>query len=194
MIAPEIKDLLTELVNIGIGRASVRFSELLNREIIVAMPRLLFIPASQFADHFTQGVNSYVNLQTAFTGGVTGVGVVSFPLPETQTLLNILLERELSEERTYEVLELDALTEVGNILLSAIFSAFAEYMGAEVESNIPRVLFEENIFSPLAQPEDDLLCVGECVFAVKGVTINGKVLLVLHYSDILALARNMEQL
>ena len=78
------RDAITELLNIGVGRAAAALSEMVDQEVGLTVPHLDFVPRSELTsslgDEFGTGSLSYVSVLTA------RFGVTLFDFPEARSM------------------------------------------------------------------------------------------------------------
>lgn len=135
MLTGEREDVLTELVNIGIGRAAYTLSEMVDSNVGLRVPRVS-------ADHGdAKGVScpdrsASVVLQS-FSGGVAGTASLVIPLDSARRLVAVLTNAPTESE------EIDAeregvITEVGNIVINAVLGSFGNLAALDVVFGLPR--------------------------------------------------------
>ena len=130
-------DALTEIFNIGAGRAAASLSDIVGDEVLLSVPQVEFYRANE--------VNAKVlSLSSARLGSVKQ----QFNGP-----FNITASLVFTEERALEIVqemlgsqvemadlveyEQEAMCEVGNIILNASLSAMADMLGITFDSTLP---------------------------------------------------------
>lgn len=130
-------DALTEIFNIGAGRAAASLSDIVGDEVLLSVPKVEFYRANE--------VNAKVlSLSSARLGSVKQ----QFNGP-----FNITASLVFTEERALEIVqemlgsqvemadlveyEQEAMCEVGNIILNASLSAMADMLGIIFDSTLP---------------------------------------------------------
>lgn len=137
------KDSLTELINIGYGRAAGALSELTGYRITLEVPQVSMHEISAIAPLLTQVVRDEVaSVNQMFSGPIAGTAML---LLDEQSAL--MLSRLLTDERTPPRSELDAgareiITEVGNILLNACLGVFGNLLQVHISFAVPRLHVE----------------------------------------------------
>ncbi|MBI1344652.1 chemotaxis protein CheC [bacterium] len=189
-ITEEAIDVLTELVNIGVGRAAASLSELIGERIELAVPRLRLEKAEEQAarslgQHHGQ---STVVLQD-FHGHFAGRSALVFPAESGLVLASLLSG---ADETTSELdLELQGLLlEVGNILLNAVMGTFSNETHCALEYTLPRLLTERESLSGVlhgATTDEDDLLVADVQFHVKHREICGSVVIVFTCGSVMKL-------
>ncbi len=187
-VSEEFQDVLSEVINIGVGKASQALSRLMDRLVSLSVPEVQLFTLTELQsyleEHF-QG-EQYVNVRQKFTGGLEGEGVVSFPLVNGKTLVDSILEEESSEESEFGAVETEAIEEVGNIVLTAVGGAIGKMLAERISYNLPHVTVSPTII-PVedSDPSDNnIYCFANTYFTVKDVDIAGNITLMMTYSNV----------
>src|SRR3954462_5141270 len=113
------QDTLTELINIGYGRAAAALSELTGRRIILEVPKVAVHPISEVAVSLSRVLTGEVaSVHQVFSGAVSGNALLLLDHKAAVLLNSLLLDVPINDDR----LDSDgreAITEVGNIVLNA---------------------------------------------------------------------------
>jgi chemotaxis protein CheC len=138
------KDALTELINIGYGRAAGALSELTGYRITLEVPNVSMHEISEIAPLLEGVVSGEVaSVNQMFSGPISGTAML---LMDERSAL--MLSRLLTDERAPVVGDLDAgareiITEVGNILLNACLGVFGNLLHVHVSFAVPRLHVEK---------------------------------------------------
>jgi chemotaxis protein CheC len=191
-ILDEKKDVLQEMINTGIGKAAVSFSDMLNKEIKLSVPTLLFFSLYELDAYLDKMQNNeYVNVIQSFSGDMTGRGIVSFPLIGGKTIISTLMEYPDSCEPDFGSMERELIAEVGNVIINAVGSSMCNMAEIETFYNMPEIEFSSQIIKIDIESADNIYCVGEGAFAVEGIDIEGKILFIITYSEIEAIINKL---
>ncbi len=184
-ISEQAKDILQEVVSTGIGRAAVSFSEILGREINLTFPKLLIIRYKELIELLKQKKTAdYVNIRQGFTGGLNGMGIVSFSLNDGKTLVSKLIESQNNDDPEFGILERETIMEIGNVLINAIVCTISDMVSVETQYQLPK--FDTSL-DRISIPEDSsglIYCFAEGSFSVEGMEIQGIILFILAYDKI----------
>ena len=126
------QEILTELLNIGVGSASATLSTLLNSEISLSVPQLVFITQQEVLDRFNQKENLIAH--DTFTGDISGDAFLLFTEAEQFSLTQEMLHAAPNQE----IDELDLLQEVANIVIHNCLGSLSNNLKAPLELGIPR--------------------------------------------------------
>ena len=137
------RDVLTELGNIGISRAARQLSALLNEAIRITVPSVELCTTVE-AIQLLAGNNNEKSGELAcvyqrMSGDLAGRIALLLPARDSHLLFQDLLGRYAPLQgldlRTYEH---EAMTEIGNILISSCVSAMADMLGLRIDVSVPR--------------------------------------------------------
>jgi len=178
------KDILTEIINIGVGRASSSLSELLDRPIELQIPELSFFRYSELEKYLKDSPHErYVCVTQRLGGDVVGEGVLSFPLENGKTLVDVLLDGgEDEEEAEFSMWELEAVQEVGNIVINAVGSVISDLSGIHIHYQLPDAAISDypvNKTFGQEQQTEGIYCYTTTTFFVEGIDISGSIILIL---------------
>ena len=146
-LSPAQVDALTELINIGYGRAAGALSELTGYRISLEVPKVALYEIQDVApllERLLQGEVASVN--QVFSGPIAGNALLLLDQKSA-----IMLSELLTDERTtsgFDVGAKEIVTEVGNILLNACLGVFGNLLQVQVSFAVPR-LHVENVHTIL---------------------------------------------
>jgi chemotaxis protein CheC len=186
-IPEEVIDILQEVVNTGIGKAAVSFSEILDLEINLTFPNLLILDLEElrvFLEKDTDKDDLHVSVRQMIGGGLEGKGIVSFPLKDGKTLVNRLLENSETENQDFGIMERDTIIEVGNVLINAVACSISDMIEVEAKCEMPEIDISNQIVSINEESAKSIYCLGEGKFSVKGIEIQGMLLFILAYEKL----------
>ena len=133
------RETLIELLNISVGKAADVLSQMARCEIELSVPRLLMITyreACRLASGESQGEGDLVSINMELQGSFSGQAMLLFSEQSSLALVKTILPGEVPLEVLHEMEE-EALTEVGNVVLGASLSAFADLLGERIISSVP---------------------------------------------------------
>ncbi len=181
VFSEEESDILQEVMNISFGKASADLTEVINAYVILSVPEVTLIKADKLSDYVGSEIESYSGISVVeqnFLGQFKGSAFLIFPSLAGKKLLTILdHEKEPDlEEENINLLEQEALIEVGNILIGACIGKIAELLNEYVTYSPPRIIFEKSAdkyaFDSVANPED-LAIIMKTVFCFEETDVNG---------------------
>jgi chemotaxis protein CheC len=141
LTAPQ-QDSLTELINIGYGRAAASLSDLTGHRIVLEVPQV----AMHHIEELTPLLKSVVQGEVAsvnqiFSGPVAGNALLL--MNESSALeLSKLLSDEVDGLNSFDANAREMITEVGNIVLNACLGVFGNLLQVQVTFAVPRMRVE----------------------------------------------------
>ena len=133
------QEALTELINIGYGRAAAALSELTGRRINLEVPRVAVYPMDQISRALhTVLTGEVASVHQVFSGPVAGNALLLLDHKAALLLNSLLLDTPLNPGR-FQAAEREALTEVGNIVLNACLGVFGNLLQVQVTFAVPRL-------------------------------------------------------
>ncbi len=192
------KDVLTEVVNLGMGRAAASLSRLTGDRILLEVPRVEILSLAQLDDHLGEVADQEVcSVLQVFEGEVAGDAILFLPLPSARNLLELLVGRPMALTRFSE-LEQAALMEVGNIVINACLGSLANLLKTRFSFLVPHVAVQS--LRPMLRGDgrgDDpnrICLLVESRFRVKSRAVAGYLAIVVGVDSARALASAVDRL
>lgn len=136
------RDALTELINIGYGRAAGALSELTGYRIQLEVPRLAMHAAEELPARLQEVAGGDVaSVTQGFSGPISGSALLVLDEPSALFLSQLLLD-DRSAPSEFNAGAREVITEVGNILLNACLGVFGNLLQVPVAFAVPRLLVE----------------------------------------------------
>ncbi len=135
-------DVLKEVGNIGAGNAATALSQLLDKPIDMAVPKVQILPFEQIAEKV--GGQEQIVLAVFFRVEGEAPGNLFFILtPEAgKGLLHRLAGLEVVDEEQFSEMEQSALSEIGNILAGSYLSSLADFTGLSMAPTVPGLAYD----------------------------------------------------
>jgi chemotaxis protein CheC len=133
------KDALTELINIGYGRAAGALSELTGYRVTLDVPRITMHKIDQIGNllsHLIQGEVASVN--QVFSGPIAGNALLMLDETAARALSRLLADDDTLAD-SFDSAGREIITEVGNILLNACLGVFGNLLKVQVTFSVPRL-------------------------------------------------------
>jgi len=189
-------DVLTELVNVGVGRAAASLSELIQQRIQLTVPQVrMECSAASVSPYLpTEDETAATVVLQDFDGEFAGRSALVFPQSSSLLLAGILSGMdEVVSELDVELTGL--LLEVGNILLNAVMGTFSNACECPLDYSLPRLLNDHesltHVLSQGARDDQDLLIV-DVQFHVLERAIHGSVVIIFTCGSVLRLLGRVE--
>ena len=192
------KDALTELINIGYGRAAGALSELTGYRITLEVPNVSMHEISEIAPLLEDVVSGEVaSVNQMFSGPISGTAMLL--LDERSALM---LTHLLGDDRNAPRSDLDAsareiITEVGNILLNACLGVFGNLLHVHVSFAVPRLHVEsvQHVLESVNVEAQEKLRYGLMIhtrFRLRASNVTGYLVIILGITSLDRMLRELE--
>lgn len=189
-------DALTELVNLGVGRAAVNLREMVGEQVHLSVPLVKLIGRMEAAALLDQREGSkLVAVHQIFEGEITGRVLLIFPEVKSLELVRAVTGGELSLEEIIE-LEQEALAETGNIILNGCMATIANLLERSLKMSMPEILRGNGSdFFTLPPPPaaGDVVVFLHIDFSIKQRDIAGYIVMLMDMPSIAALHGLLEE-
>jgi len=190
------QEALTELINIGYGRAAAALSELTGRRIILDVPKVAVFPIDKVNLVLSQVLQGEVaSVHQVFSGPVAGHALLLLD-HEAAMLLNSLLLDQAPTGRL-DASAREALIEVGNIVLNACLGVFGNLLQVQVTFAVPRLHMESvgSVLNSISVHEEELqyALMVHTRFHLKASDVSGYLVIVLGIASFTRLLSELEK-
>ncbi|MCG8699016.1 MAG: chemotaxis protein CheC [Bacteroidales bacterium] len=132
--------LITELVNIGIGKSTNMLNQLLESQVNITSPTIKLLNDKQLPNILNYSNTdkiSTVNLK--FANDIQGCVKLVFPYESALKLVHLFLEnaRIGASTEMFDSLKTSALIEIGNIVLSSLIGSISNEMNLQIHYSVP---------------------------------------------------------
>lgn len=178
------KDALTELINIGYGRAAGALSELTGYRVSLEVPQVAIHEITKIGP-VLEGIlgKAVASVSQGFSGPVSGNALLLLDEPSA-LVLGKLLSEGAATPNEFDANTREIITEVGNILLNACLGVFGNLLHLQVNFAVPRLHLESvpKLLQTVAQGSVEQLSYGLMIhtrFNVKTGDVTGYLIIVL---------------
>ncbi len=186
-VSPRHLDAISELLNIGVGRAAGMLNQMVGSPIRLEVPSVKILRASQLgAELGPAGSLSFVRLH--FGGALEGTAALVFPPDSGAKLVAALLgeaPRTAEPPADLDSLRSGTLSEVGNIVINGVMGSIGNILHLRLTYGLPTYLeaspdhvFDPRGAGPGAAAGDPMVVVAHARFTVEDLDIRGTILLV----------------
>ena len=131
------RDALSEMFNIGVGRAAASLSQIVQEEILLSAPMVRLLTSEQAAEELGHAeFTNYSTVTQAFRGPFDAHALLIFPETRALQIVSLMIGQHISPEELSEY-EQETMCEIGNIILNACISALADLFHTEFDSTLP---------------------------------------------------------
>ncbi|MDX8404924.1 MAG: chemotaxis protein CheC [Mariprofundus sp.] len=172
------RDVITELMNIGVGHAASTLHSLIGHKIVLVVPEVSLITLASY--YAAQSGNADELLSTIcmdFHGAFEGSASLMFPT-DSANILVTALTGETADSLEMDELRAGTLAEVGNILLNGVIGSIGNVLNVSLNYSVP-----EHMESPIANifrrnnSDGEAVLLARTNFAINELKVEGNVLL-----------------
>lgn len=130
-------DLLREIGNIGSGNATTALSQLINKKIDMGLPVVSVLEFKELAEVVGGEENPIVGILLGVEGEINGMMMFILEQDSAHNLVNLLMNKELTDFDQFEEMDLSALKEIGNIITGAYLSSLSSLTNLKIIATVP---------------------------------------------------------
>lgn len=192
-------DALTEIFNVGTGRAASSLSEIIGDEVKLSVPSIEITKSGDInAKLLGQSGAKFGAVSQHFSGPFEADAVLLFSEETTLEIVRDMMGSQMSLEELVDF-EAEAMCELGNIILNACLSAMADMLSINLDCSLPSYTIEsmQEIVSRIScigdQPYVLLLHIdleiekrhtkGHLVFLLSSVSLNNLMMQIQRFID-----------
>ncbi len=186
------RDALTEIFNVGAGRAALSLSEIVGDEVRLSVPAVEVLRTRDVDERILPSVpGRFATVSQKFDGPFDAEAVLLFTEERALEIVRDMMGSQMSLDELAEF-EREAMCELGNIILNACLSAMADMLDITLNSSLPHYVVSSpaEISTRLATGETDDTYVlvlhidlviekhqtdGHLIFLLSSTSLNGLV-------------------
>lgn len=197
IVDDESRDAITELINIGVGKAAGLLNEITGSNIQLRVPEIHLVPFRELADVNKNilGTDTLSTVMQEFQGNFSGVTALVFP-PDSALSLVKLLSGDESTGADMDAVQVETLKEVGNIIINAVMGSISNVLSEHLGFSLP-VYYEGRLSSIAADrlrgEGDDWVVIARTQFLIESMQIEGTILLVLEVGSLERLVESIRK-
>lgn len=136
------KDALQEVANIGASHAATALSQLVQRNIKIAIPKIDIVPLDHTIDKF-KNEETIIAIFLKISSEIPAYALLLLTQKSAFSLADILLQQKSDISKTELTdMEKSALEEVGNITMCAFFDSVAELLHIPIIPSPPALAYD----------------------------------------------------
>ncbi len=134
------RDALTELANMGVGRAAASLSRMVDEPIHLSVPDVALLTREEAACELeARDPARLIAIRQDFSGSFSGHALLLFPETNSLELVRAVVGPHPSLEEIAD-LEEEAMAEVGNVILNGYLATIANLLHEQLTMSLPDVL------------------------------------------------------
>ncbi|MDF1795066.1 MAG: chemotaxis protein CheC [Coxiellaceae bacterium] len=133
------RDALIEVCNIGVSQAAKQLSILLNDEVVITVPEVQLSDVDGLAKALNVEKDEKVScVKQQLKGDLAGSALLMFHNDESKALVSSLVgSTQMLGDLSSREFEHEAVMEIGNIIISACFSAIGNFLHQDISFTVP---------------------------------------------------------
>jgi chemotaxis protein CheC len=130
-------DILKEIGNIGAGNAATSLSHMLSTRIDMNVPEVGLLNYNDIINSIGGAENIVVGILVSFYGDIEGVILFILKKEFVHLILNSLLGTELNNFEEISEMEMSALSEIVNIMVSSYVTSISTLTNMKIDITVP---------------------------------------------------------
>ncbi len=192
------KDALTEVVNIGIGRAASILSSMSRAPVGLQVPELQILPLEEVVRSIADRWNEkLVSVRMDFDGSFTGRTDLIFPSDSAAALVKALVG-DVGPDLDLDTLRVATLTEVGNVVINGVLGSIGNVLNENLQYSVPDTREEsaERLFSNRdgVGGEQPYAILARTGFTVDDLRLSGEIVIIFDVGSIHSLVGALDSI
>ncbi len=179
-LSPLQLDALREVGNIGSGNAAVALSTMVDKKVLLSVPRASLVPLVRVSDLVGGAETPVVGIYLHISGDASGSMLLLLAMASATELARLMVESD--EEKDLTTVEQSALQETGSILAGSYLNALSQMTGILLRPSVPGFAMDmagaiiDFILVEISQSDDYVLVI-ETMFDILEHVIKGHLIL-----------------
>ena len=191
------RDALTEIFNVGAGRAAQSLSEIVGDEVRLSVPSVEVLRTAAIDEQVLPRTRGrFATVSQKCDGPFDAEAVLLFTEDRALSIVRDMMGSQMSLDELAEF-EREAMCELGNIILNACLSAMADMLEITLNSSLPQYLVSspEDISERLAatRSDDSYVLVLHIDLVIEKHQTDGHLIFLLSSSSLHALVENVQR-
>ena len=130
-------DALVEIFNIGVGHAAAAMSGIVNEEVTMSVPSILFVNRLDAASMLVNNESRRIcGISQHYQGAFTTEAILMFPEDKSLEIVRLMVGETVPLKELTDM-EQEAMSEIGNIILNSCVGTLANIFGQELQGSLP---------------------------------------------------------
>jgi len=176
-------DILKEIGNIGAGNAATSLSQMLSKRIDMNVPEVSLLNYNDVINSIGGAENVVVGILVSFHGDIEGVILFLLKKEFVHLILNSLMGTELNNFEEISEMELSALSEIGNIMVSSYVNSISSLTNMAIDITVPSLNIDmsgallDAVTAEFAEAADKVIFIKEKYFCQEETIFSHMLLL-----------------
>lgn len=195
-LSDEQKDILQELVNIGVGRAAGVLNDMIGFPISLRIPYIEVFSSPELQPEleirFNGDLLSTVSLN--FSGSFAGTAELIFPMESASSLVAVLTG-ETPGSIDLDAVKIGTLLEVGNIVLNGVMGSLSNILTNHLEYSLPTYTEGkvDNLHTSQQLENNPSVMLAHTRFIIEQLQIAGNIILIFKVGSFDAVLKAIDQ-
>lgn len=132
-------DVIREVGSIGTGNAATAVSELLSANVRIKLPDVKIAGFNESMTMLGNPEEPVAAILVQMSGDMNGIMLFLLRMDFINAVLGTMLGKTVSDYTELDELEISALTEVGNIIISSYVNALSGLAGLDIDLSVPAI-------------------------------------------------------
>lgn len=132
-------DVIREVGSIGTGNAATAVSELLSANVRIKLPDVKIAGFNESMTMLGNPEEPVAAILVQMSGDMDGIMLFLLRMDFINAVLGTMLGKTVSDYSELDELEISALTEVGNIIISSYVNALSGLAGLDIDLSVPAI-------------------------------------------------------
>jgi len=178
-LSPLEIDALTEIINIGVGRAANSLNDIIGTHIQLKVPRIELFPLEKLNELLGRlGHANVTTVMQSFKGEFTGSAALLFPPESTRRLISSLTGEPVKNVAAIADEGRSTLMEIGNIVSNSILGTMGNILECSMDFSLPQFRTIKNPVDLLAgsglnEQGAGFIILAEANFYIKALEVTG---------------------
>ncbi|MGE3062997.1 MAG: chemotaxis protein CheC [bacterium] len=135
-------DGIKEISNIGGGHAATVLSQLINKKVMVSVPKVHIISSEDVYRIINNEDEIVTGCLMKFLGDLTGRTLLIFPRDQSMLLVDMVMGKEEGTTTILSEIEQSAIKEVANIVISSYLTALSDFLNMLILPSVPNLVID----------------------------------------------------
>lgn len=135
-------DGIKEISNIGGGHAATVLSQLINRKVMVSVPKVHIISSEDVHRIINNEDEIVTGVLLKFLGDLTGRTLLIFPRDQSMLLVDMVMGKDEGTTTILSEIEQSAIKEVANIVISSYLTALSDFLNMLILPSVPNLVID----------------------------------------------------
>lgn len=132
-------DVMKEIGSIGTGNAATALSQVLSTTIKMSIPSVMILDYDQAIRLLGEYEEIIAAILVKMGGDMDGIMQFLLKMDFIQEALGRLLHEEISDYQSLNEMDVSALQEIGNIMISSYINAISKMTGMDIDLSVPAI-------------------------------------------------------